>query len=659
MVARRAGSIVASPKASWFAYVSLASLAIIAQPHGAAAQESGNALASAADAFGERVGIEQIGLYDEGQVRGFDLGNAGAYRIDGDYFARAGDVPDGVIEGVGVRVGVNAARLDYPAASGVVNYRLKTYAPGQALLSVTTGFRDQASPYMELDGRYGAKDGRWGVSGGFLGRPDLVYPDSTTGTYFSGGIVPEWRPSDALRVRGFAGLVRGSFEGGDYGYASAFGGLPAEVPQAGKRYFPDWARTHYNTDIAGLMIDAQPAKGWRLSGSAFYSAVNSDYDFTNLDVEPDLAAHATLFHMPGRTSRAASFEARAARSFRALGGDQQLSAAVRMRRARAATSQATEIDLGDIDLTTRPIYGPRPALPDRAPQAHDDVDQSTFSLGYAGVFGGRLELRGGVHRTLYDKRFTPVSGPSSEIDQAFWLAHASAVYQLDGRTAAFTSFVKGLEDSGVAPQTAVNRGQVLPPVEARQIELGLRRALTPDLSLIAAVFDVAKPAPGLRSDGVYSLVGDVRHRGVEVSINGQVTPSTRVLFGLMAMRPRISGPMVEAGLVGAIPPGISSVVAVAGVDQVLGFAPGWSLDGQLSWETARYADSADSFKTPDLTLLSLGARYRFDVDGHATVLRVAANNALGAHQWRAFPYGSMYITDPRTVRASLTMNFGS
>lgn len=217
----------------------------------------------------------------------------------------------------------------------------------------------------------------------------------------------------------------------------------------------------------------------------------------------------------------------------------------------------------------------------------------------------------------------------------------------------------GWRTSGVAPQTASNRGQVLPPVEARQIELGLRRALTPNLSLIAAVFDVAKPVPGLRSDGVYSLVGDVRHRGLEVSVNGQLTPSTRVLLGVMAMKPRISGPLVDAGLVGAVPAGISSVVAVAGVDQTLGFLPGWSLDGQLTWEAARFADSADSYKTPALALLSLGARYRFDVDGHATVFRLAASNALNARQWRAFPYGSMYPVDPPLVRGSLTMNFGA
>src|ERR1043165_7229872 len=49
----------------------------------AKAQSDDNALNSAIDAFGERDGIEQIGLYDENQVRGFDLARAGSNRIDG------------------------------------------------------------------------------------------------------------------------------------------------------------------------------------------------------------------------------------------------------------------------------------------------------------------------------------------------------------------------------------------------------------------------------------------------------------------------------------------------------------------------------------------------------------------------------------------------
>ena len=54
-------------------------LALLLTTASAHAQDS--AVALAADAFGERVGTEQSGLYSETQVRGFDLNESGAYRM--------------------------------------------------------------------------------------------------------------------------------------------------------------------------------------------------------------------------------------------------------------------------------------------------------------------------------------------------------------------------------------------------------------------------------------------------------------------------------------------------------------------------------------------------------------------------------------------------
>jgi hypothetical protein len=91
----------------------IAGVALVLAAATVAAQDS--AVESAADAFGERVGTEQSGLYSESQVRGFNLNDSGAYRIDDAYFSRAAALNDPVLAGVGVRVGVNAVRLAYPA----------------------------------------------------------------------------------------------------------------------------------------------------------------------------------------------------------------------------------------------------------------------------------------------------------------------------------------------------------------------------------------------------------------------------------------------------------------------------------------------------------------------------------------------------------------
>ena len=126
---------------------------------GAAAQD--NAVTLAADAFGERVGTEQSGLYSETQVRGFDLNQSGAYRIDDAYFSRTAAMNDPVLAGVGVRVGVNAVRLAYPAPSGVVNYRLREAGPTDQL-RLGLGLRDFGTRVVQGDGSF--REGDFGIA---------------------------------------------------------------------------------------------------------------------------------------------------------------------------------------------------------------------------------------------------------------------------------------------------------------------------------------------------------------------------------------------------------------------------------------------------------------------------------------------------------------
>src|SRR5690606_26149747 len=60
------------------------------------------------------------------QVRGFNLQDAGNFRIDGLYFARSANMVDAVLGGVVTQVGVNALSSDFAAPSGVVDYRLRS-----------------------------------------------------------------------------------------------------------------------------------------------------------------------------------------------------------------------------------------------------------------------------------------------------------------------------------------------------------------------------------------------------------------------------------------------------------------------------------------------------------------------------------------------------
>ncbi|WP_369059139.1 hypothetical protein ABOZ73_16120 [Caulobacter sp. 73W] len=612
--------------------------------------QDNNAAQAAEDAFGERQGIEQIGLYDEGQVRGFDVGDSGAYRIDGAYFARESFLTNSIIQGVGVQVGVGAARLDFTSPSGVVNYRLREVGTENSL-TVSAGMRDYDTPFTDLNGALVSKDGRFGVVGGALLRPDTQWNGGGAGEAYDYGALAQWRPDDVMRARAFVSYSTRDYNG-DAAFMTTEDGLPPKAAPL-MQHAPSWSTAVYDQTNLGVLVDAR-VKGWTIDASAFRSTYDPERtDFTVLAVDRQGQGTATTWSTPSRSRRSDSAEVRASRVLRTGELTHRIGIAARGRISETELAAAQRIPLGAFDYRRAP-EAPEPVLVDDGRRGLDRVDQVTGSLNYALIWGP-LTLRAGLHRTRYEKSFRQLDGTSSEGVQSRWFHNASATWALSDRATLFGSWVTGLEETGTAPKNAVNRDEVLPPVQAEQFELGLRYALTPDLTLITAAFDTSKPTTGLRADGVFTLVGQVRHRGVEASLAGEIRPGANVVIGGMWMDPQISGELVDAGVIGSKAVGLSDKALNANIEQALPFAPGWSVDANLGWWSARKVTAAADFEAPANVQLLLGARYRFKLQENPAVFRVAVVNVLDDRGWWGDPAQYIWKQGPRTWRASLTV----
>lgn len=613
----------------------------------AAAQES--ALKSAADAFGERVGIEQLGLYNEGQVRGFDLQASGAYRIDDAYFARAAPLNDPVLGGVGVRVGVNAARLAYPAPSGVVNYRLRE-PTAENTVRLGGGMRDFGTVVIEGGGSW--RNERAFVTGGVIARPYARWGPGSVGKALDLGAVAGWRPGENQRLRAFVAWYGRDYHG-DFGVTPAEPALPPPVRPL-HQYAPEWARVRAQNINFGGLYEGEFGP-WSIDASAFRSIYATDRaDFTMLSVAPDGTARGTTFINPDKTNVADSAELRVSRVLQTGELDHLLSVSARGRRSTVDLATNVPVALGTFNLQQDTPAPPPPPWSGR--RGEDEVEQLTASLGYGLLWNDRLQLRLGVHRTRYEKQVQAASGTSSSATEEANFYNASLVWSLTPRTSLFASWVTGLEETGFAPQSATNNGAVLAPVEAEQRELGVRHALTDRLTLIGALFEVSKPTTGFRTDGSFGLVGEVDHRGVEASLAGRLDDKTDIVLGAVSFTPEVSGELVDAGLIGNRAVGISDLVINASIERQIG--AGWSLDAQANYFSSRWADMRNSFQTPEVATLNIGARRRFRIDGQDAQFRVLVSNVTGVDGYWASPSTFLWPIEPRTVRALLTVTFG-
>jgi iron complex outermembrane receptor protein len=614
----------------------------------AAAQE--NAVKSAADAFGERVGTEQAGLYSETQVRGFDLNDSGGYRIDDAWFNRAAVINDPVLAGVSVRVGVNAVRLAYPAPSGVVSYRLRE-AGRDNQLRLGVGFRDFGTQVIQGDGSF--REGDFSFAGGFVWRPEWRLAQGYEGRGLDVGGVGTWQIASRHRLRAFATMFDRRYDG-DYAVVATEAAVPPSVERL-HQYSPSWAETEAVSTNYGLLYDGRIG-GFTLDLTAFKSNFEIQRtDYTLIFVDAAGQSTATTFRNPERPKRADSAEIRVGRQFDAAGFSHLATVSLRGGRTTTDLTSNVIIPLGAFDLRhddapdgmEQPWSGTRGV---------DTVEQVTASAGYGLAWNDRHQLRFGVHRTRYDKEVLSIAGVHTAGISERNLYNASVIASLTERTALFASWVTGLEEAGVAPTTSINRDEVLPPVQAEQLELGVRHAITPGLTFIGARFDVSKPTSGFRADRSFGPVGEVQHRGLEASIAGKLGPKTSVVLGAVAFQSEVTGPLVEAGVVGSRAAGISRLIVNANVERQL--VNGWSVDASLNHTGDRWANTANTFKTPAVTTLGLGARSRFVLIGRPAEFRVLASNLAGVEGYRATPTGLMAPIAPRTVRAMLTVTFG-
>jgi iron complex outermembrane receptor protein len=626
----------------------IAGLALMLAAATSAAQD--NAVKSAADAFGERVGTEQSGLYSESQVRGFDLNDSGAYRIDDAYFMRAAALNDPLLAGVGVRVGVNAVRLAYPAPSGVVNYRLRQAGPTNEL-RLGVGWRDFGTRVVQGDGSL--RDGDFSLAGGLVWRPSWRLAGGNEGHALDVGAVGTWQVRPDQRLRAFASLYDRKYDG-EYAVVATEAAVPPSLEKL-HQYSPSWAVADAVNSNFGVLYDGRIG-GIALDIAAFHSIFDlHQIDYTLLSIDAAGLASATTFRTPDRARRSDSVEARVSRQFEAGTISHLATASLRGGRLVVDLTSNLAIPLGDFDLRDDETPDGM-ELPWSGTRGTDTVEQVTASAGYGLAWSDRLQLRFGFHRTRYDKDVLSIAGVQTERVSESSLYNASVIVSVTDRTDVFGSWVTGLEEAGVAPTSASNRDEVLPPVEAEQFELGVRHAFTPGLIFIGALFDVSKPTNGMRADGSFGLVGEVRHRGIEASIAGALGAKTNVVLGAVAFEPAITGPLVDAGVVGPRAAGISPVILNVNLDRQLWKS--WSVDASLSYSGERWADTANTFKTPSFTTVNFGARSHFVLAGRPAVFRVLASNLTDVGGYSVARTGIFSPIPPRTVRAMLTVTFG-
>ena len=613
-------------------------------------------VASANDAFGLTLGLESIGLYGPGSIRGFSPQAAGNVRIDGLYFDQQGALSNRVVEGSTIRIGVSEIGYAFPAPTGIVDYDLRHPGNGTPSATVVVNAGPFEARGASIDGNLplisaelqlpmGAS---YQISTQTLGGPNPGY--TSTDTNF--GATPQWKPNDQLTVRGIFDWTETThaktlpiiFTAGDY--------LPPETPRG--YYGQNWAEGRSLSENYGGTVTALLSPRWSLAAGIFRSVADSPVSYVDmyLNTQPNGIAEQFIVGNPDQRTTSSSGEARLTGQFGTGAWRQDVVLLARGRDTRALYGGSDVVDVGPASID-QGVQVPEPDFTYSA-RTHDRTELWSAGASYRAQWQGHADLALGVQQESYTKDVSSPVLPEERLTDHPLRAYGTAAEVLTDRATAYEGYTQGLEDSGIAPSTAENRGAILPDARTWQADAGVRYLLAPNLKLISGVFEIEKPYFNLDTRSLDRALGRQRADGLEVSVSGEATKNLDVTAAMLVGEVKVIGPNLRAENVGSIAFGQPRIQSTINATYTFPQLPTLSADIAIFHFGRAPASVDDVTQNPALTSLSLGGRYRFTILGAQATLRVQLQNLTNSYYWNMGFSPGFSQFEPRGLFAYLT-----
>lgn len=633
------------------AYLLSAAVVLISSP-ALAQRTDDNAVKSAEDAFGKSVGDEQIGIYNANMVRGFSPVDAGNVRIEGLYFDQQSNPTQRLVGGTTIHVGISAQGYPFPAPTGIADYELRRPG-GKPMASVNLSLGPWGHKGVEFDAQMPISGDKLGVAfgGGVYAESQPHHGLSRLNTM---AFIGRYAPAPDIEILPFWSRLHVADEESQSLIFTDGTFLPPRMPR--DRFLGQkWSDFGGTLGNYGVIAKAKPA-GLEISAGVFRSYFQSDEEHIDLlfGTQRDGRVLDRVVVVDGGNRFAStSGEIRVAKSFTEGPRWHNVVASLKGREQSRRYGGAALASLGGSVLDAEDF---RPEqTPAIGPKTRDLVTQKTIGLGYQGRWTKVGEVSFGVQKTDYSKDITDPD-PSVIFPRTVsnpWLFSANAAAYLSDSIALYGGFTRGLEESPVAPVEAVNRNEAPPAIRTTQKEAGVRWKVSEGVSAVVGYFDIDKPYFNLDTTQRFRELGQVRNRGIELSVAGPVAEGLFVVAGNVWLDATVSGEEVDRGLIGRRPIGTFRRHTIISMDYQVPGVPPLSLNAVFEGTSARTANAMDTLRIPTRAVMHLGARYKFKVANKPLLLRANVQNVTNTFGWAVG--GSGFFVPNGNRRYSLSL----
>lgn len=308
-------------------------------------------------------------------------------------------------------------------------------------------------------------------------------------------------------------------------------------------------------------------------------------------------------------------------------------------------------------------YNPR-AVPVAGPGARTQLsDQVIHDRGWY-VFDqmaltDKLHFMLGARQSQYDTntRTTTASSASTTRFKADETTPSVALmYKLQPNISLYASYIEGFEDSGQAPATRANAGELLDPAKSKQKEVGFKTQIFNQFLLQLAYFDIERAAAYTDpATNVFRVNGDGNYRGLEFAATGEVTDRLSVAASFMVMDATLKTPDPRTN--GNTPENTPEKTASLFGEYRIAQIPGLFVSAGLFYGGSQQVNALNQASIDSYTIGSLGARYKTLLGKQKTTFQVVIDNIADKDYWNTAGNGFVGVGRPRTVQANVRFDF--
>ena len=309
-----------------------------------------------------------------------------------------------------------------------------------------------------------------------------------------------------------------------------------------------------------------------------------------------------------------------------------------------------------------PVFVARPKF-DRItrnpPKSVDVVDSSIAIADTMGFFDERVLLTTGIRRQSIDNKFfnTNTGAISSQYDKSAITPAIGLLVKPWDFMSLYGNYIEALEQGPTAPNSAVNAGEIFPPSKTEQVEFGVKFDLD-GLGLTAGLFQIEKPSGITDANNRFSVDGEQRHRGLELTAFGELRPNLRLLGGITYIDSELT--RTQSGRFdGKDAPAVPELMAALNLEWDAPAFPGLTLTARAEHTGSQYVRNDNILKTSSYELYGIGARYKRMIGDRQLTFRINIDNLLDEDYWTVFVNGggALYLGSPRRINLSFTVDF--